>query len=59
MTTLESPINAIPNESFLFCPPDIVELFALAFSINPTSANIFFASLSTSLGKTPLNAAKI
>jgi hypothetical protein len=58
MTTFESPIKAIPRDNFLFCPPLRVVLLEFAFSFRPTSANIFFASLLTSLGATPLKAAK-
>lgn len=58
MTTLLSPIKAIPSDNFLFCPPDKVVDLAFAFSFKPTSANILLASSLTLLGATPLKAAK-
>jgi hypothetical protein len=55
ITTLLSPISAMPNDSLRFWPPERVLLRALAFSVRPTSASISRAASCTSLLGTPLN----
>lgn len=35
------PMKAMPTESFRFCPPERVLVFAFSFSVSPTSSRVF------------------
>mmetsp|Transcript_14291 Transcript_14291/g.29201 ORF Transcript_14291/g.29201 Transcript_14291/m.29201 type:complete len:332 (+) Transcript_14291:3232-4227(+) len=59
MTTLLSPIRAIPTESFLFMPPESCFEVTFLFSVSPTSAMIFSTSAETLETGTPLKMANM